>query len=144
MYNFEEIKKALEPYKGSVSGVFNCIGSDPSNQFNTVYNKDGVLILHNTYYNYLDVVGLSKEHFSEVYEMSNFDWDTYMQRQQEELEELELRKEADLINKIISITAGYFIESINENELIELLMSISNNNKYVKEHILNVITDSNN
>ena len=70
MYNFEEIKKALEPYKGSIDGgIYSCIGSDSPDQFNTIYNKDGVLIMHNTNYNYLDVVGLSEEHFKEVYEI---------------------------------------------------------------------------
>lgn len=143
MYNFSEIKKALEPYKGSVDGgVFPCIGSDSPDQFNTIYNKDGVLIMHNTYYDYLDVVGLSEEHFNEVSEMCRFDWEAEYARQEEALKESEIKSEANTINNVITVMASYFTNEINENELVDLLMTISNNNEYVKEHILNVITDA--
>jgi hypothetical protein len=142
MYNFEEIKKALEPYKGSISGgVFPCIGSDSPDQFNTIYNKDCVLIMHNTYYDYLDVVGLSEEHFKEVYEMCRFDWEAEQARQKEEWKEVELLTAAEPVNHAISIMTSYFMGDINENELIGLLMTATNNNKYVKEHVLNIITD---
>lgn len=142
MYNFEEIKKALEPYNGSIEGgVFGCIGSDSPEQFKTIYNKDGVLIMHNTNYNYMDIVGLSEEHFKEIADTLRFDWDAEYARQEEELKEVELLTEAEPVNHAISIMADYFMGDIDENELIELLMTVTNNNKYVKEHILNVITD---
>lgn len=143
MYNFNEIKKTLEPYKGSVGGgVFPCIGNDSPDQFNTIYDKDGVLIMHNTYYDYLDVVGLSEEHFNEVSKMCGFDWEAEYARQKEDLEECELKSEANTINNVITVMVSYFTNEINENELVDLLMTISNNNGYVKEHILNVITDA--
>ena len=142
MYNFEEIKKVLEPYKDSIEGgIYSCIGSDSPDQFNTIYNKDGVLIMHNTNYNYLDVVGLSEEHFKEVYEMCRFDWEAEHARQEEEWKEFELLTAAEPVNHAISIMTSYFMGDINENELIELLMTATNNNKYVKEHVLNIITD---
>lgn len=142
MYNFEEIKKALEPYKGRISGgIFNCFGSDSPDQFETIYCKDGVTILHNTYYDYMDVVGLSEKHFNDVCEMCGFDWDAEYARQEKEWAEVELCRDADIINNVISFMTAYFTNEINENELVNLLMSISNNNKYVKEHILNIITD---
>ena len=142
MYNFEEIKKALEPYKGSIDGgVFNCIGSDSPDQFETIYSKDGVLIMHNTNYNYMDIVGLLQEHLEEVADMIGFDWDAEYAFQEEENRKFEMLTIADPVNQAISIMAGYFLGDINENELVELLMVATNNNKYVKEHILNVITD---
>lgn len=143
MYNFEEIKKVLEPYKGRISGgIFNCFGSDSPDQFETIYYKDGVTILHNTYYDYMDVVGLSEEHTKYVADMCGFDYEAEQKRVNEEIVEYELQHDADKINQTISIMTGYFRGDINENELIDLLMSVSGNNKYVKEHILNIITDS--
>lgn len=143
MYNFDEIKKALEPFKGSVGGgVYPCIGSDSPDMFNTIYDKDGVLIMHNTNYDYLDVVGLSEEHFTEVADMCRFDWDAEYARQEKAWKEYELKSEANTINNVITVMASYFTNEINENELVGLLMTISNNNEYVKEHILNVITDT--
>lgn len=142
MYNFEEIKKALEPYTGSIEGgVFDCIGSDSPDQFETVYSKDGVLIMHNTNYNYMDIVGLSEEHFMEVADILRFDWEAEHARQEEDWKEFELINAANPVNQTISIMTSYFMCDINENELVDLLMTITNNNKYVKEHILNVITD---
>ena len=142
MYNFEEIKKALEPYNGSIEGgVYGCIGSDSPDQFETIYSKDGVLIMHNTNYNYMDIVGLSKEHFEEIANILRFDWDAEYARQEEEWKEAESLHAAEPVNHAISIMTSYFMGDINENELIELLMTVTNNNKYVKEHILNVITD---
>lgn len=143
MYNFEEIKKVLEPYKGRISGgIFNCFGSDSPDQFETIYYKDGVTILHNTYYDYMDVVGLSQEHTKYVADMCAFDYEAEQKRVKEEMVEYELQHDADKINQTISIMTGYFRGDINENELVDLLMSVSGNNKYVKEHILNIITDS--
>lgn len=142
MYNFEEIKKALEPYKGSIEGgIFSCIGNDSPDTFDTIYDKDGVLIMHNTNYNYLDVVGLSKEHFNEVCEMCRFDWDAEYARQEKEWAEVEMSRDAEVINNVISFMTAYFTNEINENGLVDLLMSVSNNNEYVREHILNIITD---
>jgi hypothetical protein len=142
MYNFEEIKKALEPYKGRINGgIFDCFGSDSPDQFETIYYKDGVTILHNTYYDYMDVVGLSEEHFKCVADMCAFDYEAEEKRIKEEMIEYELQHNANTINQTISIMTGYFSGDINENELIDLLMSVSDNNKYVKEHILNIITD---
>lgn len=143
MYNFEEIKKVLEPYRNSIDGgVFSCIGNDPPDMFNTIYGKDGVLIMHNTNYNYLDVVGLSKEHFMEVADMCRFDWEAEYARQEKAWEESESMRDAETINNVISLMTAYFTNEINENELVDLLMSVSGNNKYVKEHILNIITDA--
>lgn len=142
MYNFEEIKKVLEPYKDRISGgVFDCFGRDLPNQFETIYRKDGVTILHNTNYCYMDIVGLSEEHFKIVRDMCEFDYEAEQRRQEEEMVEYGLQQDANTINQTISIMTGYFSGDINENELVDLLMSISNNNKYVKEHILNIITD---
>lgn len=142
MYNFEEIKGVLEPYRNSIEGgVYHCIGNDSPDMFNTVYDKDGVLIMHNTNYNYLDVVGLSEEHFNDVCEMCRFDWDAEYARQEKGWVEVGLCRDADVINNVISLMTAYFTNEINENELVDLLMSVSNNNKYVKEHILNIITD---
>lgn len=143
MYNFEEILKTLEPYKGRISGgVFDCFGNDSPDQFETIYCKDGVTILHNTNYDYMDVVGLSEEHTKEIANMIGFDYEAEQVRQEAEFQEYSLIHDAEPIIQTISIMAGYFAGDINENELIDLLMSISNGNKYVKEHILNLITDS--
>lgn len=142
-YNFEEIKKVLKPYEKITCGVFDCFGNDSPNQFESVYEKDGVTILHNFNYNYLDVVGLSEEHFNEIADMCNFDYEAEQERIEKEMVEYELQHEANTINQTISIMTSYFSSDINENELVELLMSVSNNNKYVKEHILNIITDMN-
>ena len=142
MYNFEEIMKVLEPYKGRVSGgIFDCFGNDLPSQFETIYRKDDVTILHNTNYDYMDIVGLSKEHFKIVSAMCEFDYEAEQRRLEEEMVEYDLLHDATKINQTISIMTGYFSGDINENELIDLLMSVSANNKYVKEHILNVITD---
>ena len=142
MYNFEEIKKALEPYTGRIGGgVFSCIGNDSPDQFEAIYNKDGVLIIHNTYYDYMDIVGLSKEHFEEVADTLSIDWEAIYAEQKKDMEEYELLSAAEPVNRTISIMTSYFSGDINENELVDLLMTITNNNKYVKEHILNVITD---
>lgn len=142
MYNFEEIKGVLEPYRNSIDGgVWSCIGNAPADQFKTVYDKDGVLILHNTYMNYMDVIGLSEEHTKEVADMVSFDYEAEQARQEAEMQEYNLRHDAEPIIQTISIMAGYFMGDINENELIDLLMSTSDDNKYVKEHILNIITD---
>ena len=142
MYNFEEIKNVLEPYKGRISGgVFNCFESDSPDQFETIYYKDDVTILHNTYYDYMDIVGLSEDHFKMVSNMCELDYEAEQKRLEEEMVEYELLHDAYKINKTISIMTDYFSGNINENELIDLLMSISNNNTYVKEHILNIITD---
>lgn len=143
MYNFKEILKTLEPYTGMISGgVFDCFGSDLPSQFETIYCKDGVTILHNTNYDYMDVVGLSEEHFKCVADMCAFNYEAEQKRVEEEMVEYELLHDANTINQTISVMTGYFNGDINENELVDLLMSISGNNKYVKEHILNIITDS--
>lgn len=142
MYNFEEIKKALESYKGSIEGgVYHCIGDDSADHFETIYNKDSVLIMHNTYLNYMDIVGLSQEHFEYVANILRFDWDAEYARQEEEYKEFGLLMESESVNRTISAMTSYFAGDIDEDELVELLMTITNNNKYVKEHILNVITD---
>lgn len=142
MYNFEEIKKVLEPYRNHIGGgVYSCIGSSPADQFETVYDKDGVLILHNIYMNYMDVIGLSEEHIKEVADMVSFDYEAAQARQEAEWQEYNLIHDAEPIIQTISIMSGYFMGDINETELVDLLMSTSNNNKYVKEHILNIITD---
>lgn len=142
MYNFEEIKKVLEPYKNYVEGgVYSCVGDAPADQFKTVYDKDGVLILHNTYLNYMDVIGLSEEHIKEVANMVSFDYEAEQARQEVEWQEYSLIHDAEPIIQTISIMTGYFMGDINETELVDLLMSISNDNKYVKERILNIITD---
>lgn len=142
MYNFEEIKSALEPYRNRIDGgVFSCFGSDSPDQFITVYKKNGVTILHNTNYNYMDVVGLSKEHLGEIVDMISFDWAEYYEQQETEASEYEFINEACVINNTISIMTSYFSGDIDEDGLVDRLMSMSNNNKYVKEHILNIITD---
>jgi predicted esterase YcpF (UPF0227 family) len=82
-----------------------------------------------------------KKHFKEVYEMCRFDWEAEQARQDEEWKEVELLTAAEPVNHAISIMTSYFMGDINENELIELLMTATNNNKYVKEHVLNIITD---
>lgn len=142
MYNFEEIKKVLEPYTNCIEGgVYSCIGNDSPDQFETVYNKDGVLIMYNTNYCYMDIVGLSKEHFEYAADIITFDWKAEEERRAFEWDEFEALNVAEPINRTISIMTSYFTGDINEDELIELLMSASNNNKYVKEHVLNIITD---
>jgi hypothetical protein len=45
------------------------------------------------------------------------------------------------INRVISIMNSYFTEHNNKEKLIGELMRYSNNNPYVREHILNTITD---
>lgn len=142
MYNFEEIKKVLEPYRNRIDGgVFNCFGSDSPDQFTTVYKKDGITILHNTNYNYMDVVGLSEEHLGEIVDMISFDWAEYYEQKEAEASEYEFINEASVINNTISIMTSYFSGDIDEDGLVDMLMSMSNNNKYVKEYILNIITD---
>lgn len=66
-YNLEEILEALRPYAHTVEwGVFDSIGSDPKDQFDIVYSKDGVHIQHNHQHNYMDVVGLNADDFQSI------------------------------------------------------------------------------
>jgi hypothetical protein len=72
-YNIKEIMKVLEPYAGSVGwGVFDSIGTDPKEQFEIVYSKDGVHIQHNRCHDYMDVVGLSAEDFQRIAEWLSY------------------------------------------------------------------------
>ena len=140
MYNFEEIKNVLERYE--VEMVYSCFGSDPCYKYDTVYTKDGVVILHESNYNFLEVVGLSKEHFNEICNICIIDHKAEYQRNLEELAEYEALCCSEPICRTIDIMVDYFAGNIDDNALVEAFKSMSYNNKYVIDHIISVITDT--
>lgn len=139
MYNFEEIKNILKSYE--VEMIYSCFGSDPCYEYDTVYTKDGVVILHETNYNFLEVVGLSEDHLNEICNLCIIDHEDEYQRNLEELADYEALCYSEPICRTIDIMVDYFTGNIDERDLIDAFKLMSNNNKYVTDHIISVITD---
>ena len=140
MYDFEFIKghisdvvnsRGLKLTYGVQTWEENIIRGD---EYETWYDKDDILILYYYKGDYLYVEGLMSWDFNTLYNMFPPDFEAINK------DEIYFIESHD-INRIISIMNSYFTEHNNKDRLIEDLMKHSNNNPYVKEYILNVLTD---
>jgi hypothetical protein len=140
MYNFEFIKghisdvvnsRGLKLTYGVQTWEENVIRGDECENW---YSNDDVLILYYYKDDYLYVEGLLSWDFDTLYNMFPPDFEAIHK------DEMYFMESHD-INRVISIMNSYFTEHNNKEKLIGELMRYSNNNPYVREHILNTITD---
>lgn len=94
MYNFEEIKEVLMPYmRPDFGGIYFSRSTSKTDSFEVIYDKDGVTIYYCTNASYIDCIGLSQEHFDELYDMLVKTYKEYIEEQEKEMERLQAEEE---------------------------------------------------
>ena len=94
MYNFEEIKEVLMPYmRPEFGGIYFSRSTSKTDSFEVIYDKDGVTIYYCTNASYIDCIGLSQEHFDELYDILVKTYKEYMEEQEKEMERLQAEEE---------------------------------------------------
>jgi hypothetical protein len=108
MYNFEEIKEVLMPYmRPDFGGIYFSRSTNKTDSFEVIYDKDGVTIYYCTNASYIDCIGLSQEHFDELYDMLVKTYKEYIEEQEKEMERLQAEEEY------------YYEEPLNYHEYME-------------------------
>lgn len=140
MYNFDFIKghisdvvnsRGLKLTHGIQTWEENIIRGD---EFEEWYNENEVIILYYYKGDYLYVEGLLYDDFNILCTMFPPDYEAIHKDAMYFMESQE-------INRVITVMNNYFVDHKNADKLIEGLMDLSNNNPYVKNYILDIITN---
>lgn len=90
MYNFEEIKEVLVSYiRPDFGGIYFSRSTCKTASFEVIYDKDGVTIYYCTNANYVDCIGLSKEHIDEMCDIMAKAYKEYAEEYEKEMERLQ-------------------------------------------------------
>lgn len=140
MYNFEFIK-------GHISDVVNSRGIKLTygvqtweeniirgDEYEEWYNENEVLILYYYKGDYLYIEGLLSKDFNTLCKMFPPDYEMMYK------DEMYFMESHDT-NRVIAIMNSYFTDHKDTDKLIDELMKFSNNNPYVKNYILDIITN---
>lgn len=115
MYNFEEIKEVLMPYmRPDFGGIYFSRSTNKTDSFEVIYDKDGVTIYYCTNASYIDCIGLSQEHFDELYDMLVKTYKEYIEEQEKEMERLQAEEEYYYEDPLTYID---YLDSIDENDI---------------------------
>lgn len=115
MYNFEEIKEILVSYiRPDFGGIYFSRSTNKTDSFKVIYDKDGVTIYYCTNASYIDCIGLSQEHYDEMYDIIVRKHKEYVEEHYKEMERLQ----AESLNSYEEpLNYHEYLDSIDEHDI---------------------------